>query len=126
MRLLLDTHVLIWLLEDPGKVAEPIRRAVRDDANEKLVSAASIWEAAIKSNLGRLETPEDLAVRSEASGYRPLPIDFRHATAAGALPLHHGDPFDRMLVAQAQIEGLTIATTDSRIARYAVAVLGAD
>lgn len=88
-----------------------------------MVSAASIWEVAIKRAAGRLQAPKDMEGLVRDSGLGRLPITFGHATAAGALPRLHGDPFDRMLVAQAQLEGLTIATADPEIARYDVSVL---
>lgn len=97
--------------------------AERIDSGETdvAVSAASVWEIAIKRAKGKLATPENLLER--LAEFRPLPITFAHAQQAGTLPLHHADPFDRMLVAQAQLEGLTLVTGDARIARYQVQVL---
>lgn len=123
MRLLLDTHVLLWwLAEDPALPAE-VAAAVADPANDVFVSAATAWEIAIKRAAGKLESPADLEGQVLAGGFRPLGITLGHALVAGALPLHHGDPFDRMLVAQAMAESLTIATRDERIALYGVDVL---
>ena len=124
MRLLLDTHTLIWWADD-RPLAGAAAAAIRSPDNAKFVSAASIWEAEIKVQLGKLELEVDLAAGSLAHGFEALPITFDHARAAGRLPAHHGDPFDRMLVAQAQLEGLTIVTRDPVFARYPVAVLTA-
>jgi PIN domain nuclease of toxin-antitoxin system len=124
MRLLLDTHVLLrWLADDPA-LSKQARVLIANEP-EVFASAASAWEIAIKRALGKLEAPEDLLSALEAGGIRRLPIDFQHAAVAGALPRHHDDPFDRMLVAQAQREGLTLLTSEARISRYAVAVLPA-
>lgn len=87
------------------------------------VSAATVWEIEIKRALGRLRAPDDIAARVDDSGYERLTITFEHAAEAGRLPRHHGDPFDRMLVAQARLEGLTLVTADESIRRYDVPVL---
>ena len=89
------------------------------------VSAASVWEISIKRALGRLDLPHDYLEHVERAQFRPLPVSLRHADAAGALPRHHDDPFDRMLVAQARTDGLTLVTADRRLADYGVAVLAA-
>lgn len=94
-----------------------------DPVNRVLVSAATIWELSIKQAAGRLEPPEDLVVGVAALGFDEVPVEYRHAVAAAQLPLHHRDPFDRMLVAQAVVEGLTLVTRDRRIRRYDVPVL---
>lgn len=124
MSLLLDTHVVLWWLQGTG-----LDRAVADriaDGGELVaVSAASIWEAAIKAALGKLDVPESLADAVVDEGFEPLPVAFTHAELAGGLPAHHRDPFDRMLVAQAVTEGLTIVTHDPVFARYGVPVLTA-
>jgi PIN domain nuclease of toxin-antitoxin system len=124
LRLLLDTHTLIWWADD-RPLAPAAAAAIRSPDNAKFVSAASIWEAEIKAQLGKLELEFDLAAGSLAHGFESLPITFDYAEAAGRLPPHHGDPFDRMLVAQAQLEGLTIVSRDPVFERYAVAVLKA-
>jgi PIN domain nuclease of toxin-antitoxin system len=124
MRLLLDTHVLLWWLADDPALSKQARGLIANEP-EVFVSAASAWEIAIKRALGKLEAPDDLLPALEAGGLRRLPIDFEHAAVAGTLPLHHDDPFDRMLVAQAQQEALTLLTSDTRISRYAVTVLPA-
>ncbi len=119
---MLDTHVLLWVTEDRPFERE-VRSVIADPGNEKWVSAATIWEIAIKRASGRLPLDQDPARAVEASGFDSLPISFDHAERAGALPSHHGDPFDRMLVAQAQLEGLTLVTADRLIQRYDVPVL---
>lgn len=125
MRLLLDTHVLVWALADPGRLTDGTREALADGRNAVFVSAASVWEVAIKRMTGKLRAPDDLLTTLVATGFSTLPISAEHAMAAGELPLHHRDPFDRMLVAQAAIEGLQLVTDDERMARYGVAVLDA-
>ena len=109
------------------------RRALRPETlgvvesaeNDVFVSSVSIWELEIKRATGKLRAPDDLIERAEAAAFLPLVVTWEHGRAAGRLPLHHGDPFDRMLVAQAQLEGLTIVTNDPKIARYQVAILAA-
>ena len=124
MRLLLDTHTLIWWAHD-RPIAADAAGAIRAPANTVFVSAASIWEAEIKVRIGKLEIEADLARGSAEHGFEPLAITFAHAVAAGRLPRRHGDPFDRMLIAQAQLEGLTIVSRDPVFERYEVAVLRA-
>jgi PIN domain nuclease of toxin-antitoxin system len=124
VRLLLDTHVLLWWLADDPALGKRARRLIANEA-EVFASAASAWEIAIKRALGKLEAPEDLAAALDAGGIGRMPMEFEHAAVAGALPRHHDDPFDRMLVAQAQCEGLTLLTSDPRLSSYAVAVLPA-
>jgi PIN domain nuclease of toxin-antitoxin system len=125
VRLLLDTHVLIWALSLDERLVAAIADLLEDPANEVHVSAASAWEVAIKRALGQLQAPEDLAEAINSVGFGSLPITVGHALRAGGLPAHHRDPFDRMLVAQAQIEGLAIVTRDEQIARYDVATVPA-
>lgn len=120
MKLLLDTHVLLWWLDDDPRLTPGARAAIGDPATDVLYSAASVWEMAIKMAAGRLEIRGDLTSALASTGFEALPIGVEHAVAAGALPPHHQDPFDRMLVAQALIEGLVIATRDPSIARYDV------
>jgi PIN domain nuclease of toxin-antitoxin system len=122
--LLLDTHVLLWWL-DGSHLSEAVAARIADPSELVLVSAASIWEAAIKAALGKLDTPESLATAVGAEGFEPLPITFHHAGQAGALPPHHRDPFDRMLIAQAQIEGLTLVTHDPAFDPYGLDLLRA-
>jgi PIN domain nuclease of toxin-antitoxin system len=98
VRLLLDSHVLLWWLADSPRLGDPARRAIAEPASDVLVSAASIWEIAIKQALGRIDAPADLADRV-ADGFDELPISWTHARRAEALPRHHDDPFDRVLIA---------------------------
>jgi PIN domain nuclease of toxin-antitoxin system len=107
------------LADDPGLTSDT-RNAITDPANEVFVSAVSIWEIALKRSLGKLQAPDGIAFLIEESGFSELVVTSFHAEQAGGLPMHHRDPFDRMLVAQAQAEGLSIVTTDSRIPLYRV------
>ena len=122
MRLLLDTHVVLWWRANDPKLGKEARRAI-ERADLALVSAASAWEVAIKMALGRLRIPDDFEGGVESSGFGKLPVTFTHAAAAGRLPAHHADPFDRMLVAQARTEKLTLVTRDRRLAQYEVDLL---
>ncbi len=126
MRCLLDTHVLLWWIEDDPKLRPRVRAIITDPDNEIVVSAATIWEAAIKRALGKLrfETPVLLDTLGRG-GIRVLPITAEHALAAGDLPRHHDDPFDRMLVAQAIAEGFTLITGDPWLRSYRVALVRA-
>ena len=125
MNLLLDTHVLLlWLGDDPSLGAEA-RSAIAAVESSVFVSAASAWEISIKQVAGKLEAPLDLERQLELNRFEPLPISIGHAYAAGALAHHHDDPFDRMLVAQAMAEELTIVTRDRRLDRYGVRTLAA-
>lgn len=125
MRLLLDTHVLLWWLAGDPTLAADATSAIADPETVVYVSAASAWEIAIKQALGKLDAPGDLEQQIEANRFASLPITIGHAYSAGALPRHHDDPFDRMLVAQALAEGLTIVTRDPRVGVYDVPTLSA-
>lgn len=118
MRLLVDTHVFLWWCGDDPRLGADERRAIRDGANEVYLSAASVWEIVIKQGLGRLRAPEPASVAPRRLGFQPLPITFEHAEATASLPPVHRDPFDRILVAQARIEGLTLVTHDPSIRSY--------
>ena len=123
MRLLLDTHVLIWW--DAG---EPLsKRAARTirDADQVYVSSVTGWEIAVKAALGKIETTRDVRDAVADSGFEELPVRLYHAQVLASLPLHHRDPFDRMLVAQAAAEELTLVTRDRTLGRYGVKVLPA-
>lgn len=122
MKLLLDTHALLWWLADE-ELADGARRAIAAPENLVVVSAASVWEISIKRSLGKLRIGEDLLGAIGGSGFEPLAITLGHAEAAGALPRHHDDPFDRMLIAQARSLDLTVVTRDRVFDRYDVAVL---
>jgi PIN domain nuclease of toxin-antitoxin system len=124
VRLLLDTHALLWWLADEGLTPQA-QDAIADPGNLVAVSAASAWEISIKKALGKLAAPDDLEHQVQAGGFSALPISIAHGVAAGQLPHHHEDPFDRMLIAQALAEGLTIVTRDKRFGDYGVALLPA-
>jgi PIN domain nuclease of toxin-antitoxin system len=125
VNLLIDAHVLCWWIADQPELAVEARAAIADPDNIVGVSTATIWELAIKQAAGRLEFDGDFAEELEANRFDILPIALDHAMAAATLPPHHNDPFDRMLIAQAQIERLTIVTRDRRIPQYGVPVLAA-
>lgn len=118
MRLLLDTHVFLWAVTDNRRLGAEARKAMLA-ASEVFVSAASVWEIAIKSRLGKIEgDPLAMAESIEHSGFSELAVSARHAATVARLPLHHADPFDRLLVAQAVSEPLILLTADSMLARY--------
>ncbi|MDH5676461.1 MAG: type II toxin-antitoxin system VapC family toxin [Myxococcales bacterium] len=123
MRVLLDTHALIWALADDEELSPAARELIINGETEVLVSAVSAWEIAIKRALGKLEAPDDLATVVTDAGFLPRSIDLADAERVGTLPNHHRDPFDRMLVAQALNEGVPIVTRDPLIARYQVQVI---
>ena len=125
MRLLLDTHVLLWWLADDPSLSGEAKKGISAADSSVFVSAASAWEVSIKQALGKLEAPSDLVRQIEVHRFEPLPITVSHAYAAGALPRHHDDPFDRVLVAQAVAEGLTLVTKDPRMGLYGVGTLAA-
>jgi len=125
VRLLLDSHALLWWLEDSPSLAAEAHAAIAESANDVAVSAVSVWELEIKRATGKLRAPAQLVHRIEAEDFEPLPITLEHGVAAGKLPLHHRDPFDRMLIAQAQLEGLTIVTRDPRFDPYSVGTMPA-
>ena len=125
LRLLLDTHTLLWALTSPDRLDEFARNAISDPSNVVFVSAVSGWEIALKSNLGRLDVPANVIEMIEATGFDHLPITFSHGVEAGGLPLHHRDPFDRLLVAQARLNDLVLVTRDSRIIHYEVSTMTA-
>lgn len=120
---LLDTHTLIWALEDSPRLSQAAREALLDMNNVVLVSAASGWEISIKAALGRLEAPDDLEGAIEAAGFSKRLIAFADARRVRSLPSHHRDPFDRMLVAQALEDGIPIVSCDPQIARYQVQIV---
>lgn len=125
MDLLLDTSAFIWAIRESRKLGPTAQAALVSPENTIYVSAASVWEIAIKRKLGKLELPGATSNWISESNFRDLPISADHASAAGDLPLLHRDPFDRMLVAQAQVERLTLVAHDDDIARYAVPMLDA-
>jgi PIN domain nuclease of toxin-antitoxin system len=123
MRLLLDAHAVLWWLANDPALSEEARDAIADPSSAVFVSAATAWEISIKQALGKLDAPSDLERQIELNRFEPLAITIGHAYAAGTLPRHHDDPFDRMLVAQAMAEQLTVLTSDPRIPLYGVSTL---
>lgn len=122
MNLILDTHVLLWWLGKDPRLPKAARNAI-SDSDEVYVSAASAWEIAIKVSIGKLTFRGDLEEHLELNNFRPLSVTIAHAKAAAALPRHHGDPFDRMLAAQARAESLTLLTADTRLRAYGVPLM---
>ena len=123
--MLLDTHVLLWWLDDNLSLGETARRAIGDPDRLVFMSAVSIWEIVIKKALGKLDVPDELANVIENQPFHYLDMTAEHAFKVGELPFHHRDPFDRLLIAQSLVEGLTLVTHDSDIGKYDVSVLGA-
>ncbi|MGW4838640.1 type II toxin-antitoxin system VapC family toxin [Streptomyces globisporus] len=122
MRLLLDTHVILWWLADSDELSDRVKDLL-DTEPSVHISAVSAWEIAIKQSMGKLDGPEDLAERVRDSQFTALPITAGHGVRAGRLPALHRDPFDRILVAQAQTEGMTVVTRDKWIPQYDVSVM---
>lgn len=122
MSLLLDTHVALWAIAGDGTLGADFLDRLRHDP-DIFLSPVSLWEITIKQTVGKLAGPPDLAERVRDMGFRELPVTHSHAIAAGRLPPHHRDPFDRMLVAQAATEGMTLVSRDASIALYDVDVL---
>ena len=120
MTFLLDTHVLLWWLDNPRQLSRQAKKAIEDGRNHIYVSAAVAWEIAIKKSLGKLEAPDDLDEMIDANRFSALPVTIAHALGVLALPDHHRDPFDRILIAQALHEGLPLVTRDQEIAKYPV------
>jgi PIN domain nuclease of toxin-antitoxin system len=121
MKLLLDTHLLLWAASQPDKLSSVARKLIEDDRNELIFSAASLWEVAIKKSLGRSDFTVDARLLRRGlldNGYYELVINSAHAVAVDGLPLIHKDPFDRILVAQSMVEGITLLTADPIVAQY--------
>ncbi len=123
MNILLDTHVLIWVLENNPKLSKVAREAIIKGSNVVFVSTASIWEISIKKSMGKLTIPDNLHQEIEKHRFTLLDINYDHAQLAGELPNIHKDPFDRMLVAQTQLENLTLITADANIHKYEIKLL---
>jgi len=123
MNLLLDTHVLLWWLDDHPNLSRQARTAIADGRNLVFVSAAVIWEIQIKQALGKLKIPANFRKVLGQQAFEPLDITMEHAYAVADLPPHHRDPFDRMLVAQAKVEGLTLVTHDNPLIKYKIPIL---
>lgn len=118
MKLLLDTHAALWWLADDGRLGRRAEELIGDDSNRTLLSAAVVWEVAIKRALGKLDAPDEFSATLLGAGARALPISLDHAEAAGALPWHHRDPFDRLLVAQANLESAVLVSNDEALPPY--------
>ncbi len=127
MRVLLDTHAFLWWIEDDSRLSDRAREIIGEGENDVFFSAASGWEIAIKSRLGRLRVPDDferfMTDQLQLNDFRVLPVELAHALHVRALPDHHRDPFDRMLAAQSRIEGLPIVGRDKRLEPYGIELL---
>jgi PIN domain nuclease of toxin-antitoxin system len=124
-RLLLDTHALLWWLSEDERLGVAAKAAIANPQNQVYVSAVSTWEISIKRALGKLQAPDDMSSIIGDEGFGELPVSLYHGDQAGQLPDLHRDPFDRMLIAQAQAEGLVIVTHDEAITQYSVRTLAA-
>ena len=125
MNLLLDTHVLLWWLDDPTLLSEQALTSIKDTKNEIVVSVVSAWEIAIKKALGKLEAPNNLKQIVKDAGFTVMSINYEHVWQVKDLPFHHDDPFDRLLVAQTKVEKLMFVTRDSRLRTYNIPILDA-
>ncbi len=127
MKYLLDTHTFLWWNMDDAQLSLLAKEIIADGANEIFLSAATAWEIAIKSARGRLELPEDptryVSSRMNLHGFQPLSVQIHHAVQVYKLPMHHADPFDRLLIAQSQIESMPLISIDSEIRKYEVEVV---
>jgi PIN domain nuclease of toxin-antitoxin system len=123
VKVLLDTHALLWWFQEDPSLSSKARRTLAAIDNQVFVSTATVWEMAIKNRAGKLEIPElldELDAKLVDEGMQVLPISLDHAVRAGALPVHHKDPFDRMLVAQAQVENLSVISSDAIFEKYGI------
>jgi PIN domain nuclease of toxin-antitoxin system len=123
LRLLLDTHAALWWLSDEARLGEDAARQLADDTNQVLLSAAVVWEVAIKRSLGKLDTPDDFAPTLLRAGAQALAVTLEHAAVVERLPWHHRDPFDRLLVAQAEIERAALVSNDAALRPYGIALI---
>lgn len=124
MRILLDSHTLLWWMDDPNKIHPSARAEISNPKNEVFASAVSIWEIGLKRSKGKLLIPENFADFLPQNGIQTLPFTAAHAQASISLPTIHGDPFDRALIAQCKLESLTFATRDSIMSHYNISLLG--
>ena len=125
MAYLLDTHTLLWWFDDPDILTSKARKTIEDPKNVIFVSSVLTWEIMIKKSLGKLKVPDSIFTIIRKGKFQELPISIEHTRALGSLPFHHQDPFDRLLIAQAKVEGSTIITRDSRLAKYDVRIVKA-
>ena len=123
MKLLLDTHTFLWWLSSPNLLSQSAKLAIADPANEVCVSVITLWEIAIKRAIGKLQAPVDLQSDVARVGFQLLSLTVNHVVATERLPMYHRDPFDRMLIAQAQLEGATLVTRDPLISQYGVPLI---
>jgi PIN domain nuclease of toxin-antitoxin system len=126
MRFLIDTHAFLWSFREPERLSRPVARLLTSSDSEVFLSVVSLWEIALKVRSGKIDLPEDgqfFAERMEAIGLRSLEVQFAHVERVFQLPDHHRDPFDRLLIAQAQVEGLSIITSDAAFSQYDVKVI---
>jgi PIN domain nuclease of toxin-antitoxin system len=123
MKLLLDTHAALWFLAGDERLGENARRHLTDGTNRVLLSAAVVWEVAIKRGLGKLTVPDGWSALLLGAGVQPLPVSVAHAARVEQLPPHHRDPFDRLLVSQASVEGCALVSRDDRLAPYGVTLI---
>jgi PIN domain nuclease of toxin-antitoxin system len=125
LRLLLDTHTLLWTLVEPTRLSAQATAAIAAAESEVFVSVVSPWEMAIAKARGRMNPPDDLATRLTQNRFELMPIQLRHIRAIESMPQHHRDPFDRMLIAQSQVDGLTLVSADRKMRQYPVSLLPA-
>lgn len=125
MRVLLDTHAVLWWLNDDTTLSQRTREIIADGTNLVFLSAAVVWEIAIKRTLNKLTSPDRIYEVLDTQPFEPLDITTEHAREVGNLPMHHRDPFDRMLIAQARIEDLILVTRDQHLAKYEVSIIPA-
>lgn len=123
MKLLLDTHTFLWWLSSPDQLTQPAGIAIADPANEVLVSVISLWEIAIKRAIGKLQAPINLRTDVQRIGFQLLALSVDHIAAVEHLPLLHRDPFDRMLITQAQLEAATVVTRDPQFSQYNIPLI---
>jgi PIN domain nuclease of toxin-antitoxin system len=123
VKLLLDTHAALWFLAGDDRLSETARRHLTDDSNRVLLSAAVVWEIAIKRALGKLTVPDEYLTLLLSAGVTPLAVSVEHAGAVAQLPPHHRDPFDRMLVAQATFEGAALVSGDAALRHYGIPLI---
>lgn len=124
MRILIDTHVFLWWDRQQRHLSRPLQAAIADETNDIFLSAASVWEIAIKRTLGKLSFGRSIVAAASELGFEILPVSGSHAERAGGLPRHHDDPFDRLIIAQASLEKMVLGTQDRLMRPYGVAMLG--
>jgi PIN domain nuclease of toxin-antitoxin system len=126
MKFILDTHVWLWMIADPDRLSSTTARLMEHQENELLLSAASSWEIAIKYSLGKLDLPSDpsryVPEQILETGVTPLPVEHSHALRVASLPRHHQDPFDRLIIAQAELEQATLITADQKFSQYGIPI----